>query len=93
MTALLLYLTLAVTAAVALVLVVYLIGIIIALWGAGNSLAKLAGGLVAIRDNTQPLGEHVQAVNGGLSTLLSGLLAVNGDLVAIVKVAQAMQQR
>ena len=93
MTALLLYLTLAVTAAVALVLVVYLIGIIIALWGAGNSLAKLAGGLVAIRDNTQPLGEHVQAVNGGLATLLSGLLAVNGDLVAIVKVAQAMQQR
>jgi hypothetical protein len=93
MTALLLYLTLAVTAAVVLVLVVYLIGIIIALWGAKNSLAKLAGGLVAIRDNTQPLGEHVQAVNGGLSTLLSGLLAVNGDLVAIVKVAQAMQQR
>ena len=93
MTALLLYLTLAVTAAVALVLVVYLIGIIIALWGARNSLAKLAGGLVAIRDNTQPLGEHVQAVNGGLSMLLSGLLAVNGDFVAIVKVAQAMQQR
>ena len=93
MTALLLYLTLAVTAAVVLVLVVYLIGIIIALWGARNSLAKLAGGLVAIRDNTQPLGEHVQAVNGGLSTLLSGLLAVNGDLVAIVKVAQAMRQR
>lgn len=93
MTALLLYLTLAVTAAVVLVLVVYLIGIIIALWGARNSLAKLAGGLVAIRDNTQPLGEHVQAVNGGLSTLLSGLLAVNGDLVAIVKVAQAMEQR
>ena len=93
MTALLLYLTLAVTAAVVLVLVVYLIGIIIALWGARNSLAKLAGGLVAIRDNTQPLGEHVQAVNGGLSMLLSGLLAVNGDFVAIVKVAQAMQQR
>ena len=93
MTALLLYLTLAVTAAVVLVLVVYLIGIIIALWGARNSLAKLAGGLVAIRDNTQPLGKHVQAVNGGLSTLLSGLLAVNGDLAAIVKVAQAMRQR
>ena len=49
MTALLLYLTLAVTAAVVLVLVAYLIGIIIALWGARNSLAKLAGGLVAIR--------------------------------------------
>lgn len=92
MTALLLYLTLAVVAAVVLVLVVYLTGIVIALWGARNSLAKLAGGLVAIRDNTQPLGEHLQAVNGGLSKLLSGLLAVNGDLVAIVKVAQAIKQ-
>lgn len=88
MTALLLYLTLAVTAAVVLVLVVYLIGIIVALWRAKNSLAKLAGGLVAIRDNTQPLGQHVQAINGGLSVLLTGLLAVNGDLAAIVRVAQ-----
>ena len=88
MTALLLYLTLGVTAAVVLVLVIYLVGIIIALWGAKNSLAKLAGGLIAIRDNTQPLGEHVQAINGGLSTLLKGLLAVNGDLAGIVRVAQ-----
>ncbi len=88
MTTLLLYLTLGVTAAIVLVLVVYLIGIIIALWGAKNSLAKLAGGLVAIRDNTQPLGGHIQGINGGLSTLLKGLLAVNGDLAAIVRVAQ-----
>ena len=88
MTALLLYLTLTVTAAVVLVLVVYLLGIIVALRGSKNSLAKLAGGLIAIRDNTQPLGNHVQAINGGLSTLLTGLLAVNGDLAAIVRVAQ-----
>ena len=88
MTALLLTLTLAVTAAVVLVLVVYLLGIIVALWGARNSLAQLAGGLIAVRDNTQPLGEHVRAINGGLSALLAGLLAVNADLAAIVKVAQ-----
>ena len=88
MTTLLLYLTLGVTAAIVLVLVVYLIGIIIALWGAKNNLAKLAGGLVAVRDNTQPLGRHIEAINGGLSTLLKGLLAVNSDLAAIVKVAQ-----
>ena len=88
MTALLLYLTLGVTAAIVLVLVVYLIGIIVALWRAKNSLAKLAGGLVAIRDNTQPLGQHLQAINGGLSALLKGLLAVNSDLAAIVRVAQ-----
>ena len=88
MTAFLLYLTLAVTAAVVLVLVAYLLGIIVALWGAKRSLAQLAGGLMAVRDNTQPLGEHVRAINGGLTALLTGLLAVNGDLAAIVKVAQ-----
>ena len=88
MTALLLILTLIVVAAIVLVLVGYLIGIIIALWGAKNRLAQLAGGLIAIRDNTQPLGVHVHAINGGLSALLTGLLAVNGDLAAIVRVAQ-----
>ena len=88
MTSLLLYLTLGVTAAVVLVLVVYLIGIIVALWRAKDSLTKLAGGLVAIRNNTQPLGQHMQGINGGLSALLKGLLAVNGDLAAIVRVAQ-----
>jgi len=71
-----------------LVLVVYLLGIIYALWSAGSDLQKLAGGLIAIRDNTDPLGEHMQAVNGGLSSLLVELLAVNNNLAAIVKVAQ-----
>ena len=88
MTQFLLVLTLVVILAIVVVLVGYLLGIIVALWGAKNSLAKLAGGLVAVRDNTQPLGAHVQGINGGLSTLLNGLLAVNGDLAAIVRVAQ-----
>lgn len=88
MTSLLLNLTLIVTGAVVLVLVVYLLGIIVALWGAKRSLAKLAGGLVAIRDHTAPLGNKVGAINGGLTTLLQGLLGVNGDLAAVVRVAQ-----
>ena len=88
MTAWLLTLTLVVTFTVVLVLVIYLIGIIVALWGAKRSLAKLAGGLVAIRDHTAPLGDKLGAINGGLSTLLQGLLGVNGDLAAIVRVAQ-----
>ena len=87
MTSTLLTLTLIVTAAIVLVLVVYLVGIIIALWGAKRSLAQLAGGLVAIRDNTAPLGDKIGALNGGLSTLLQGLLGVNGDLAAVVRVA------
>ena len=88
MTTLLLYTTLAVTAAVVLVLVVYLLSIIVALAGAKRSLAKLAAGLVAIRDHSQPLGDKIGAVNGGLTALLSGLLGVNDDLAAIVRVAQ-----
>ena len=88
MTPLLLYTTLAVTAAVVLVLVVYLLGIIVALAGAKRSLAKLAAGLLAIRDHSQPLGDKIGAVNGGLTALLSGLLGVNDDLAAIVRVAQ-----
>lgn len=88
MTSLLLSATLAVTLLVVLVLVVYLVGIIIALAGARRSLARLADGLVAIRDHTRPLGDKVGAVNGGLTALLNGLLSVNGDLAAIVRVAQ-----
>ena len=88
MTQVMLYASLAVTAAVVLVLVVYLLGITYALWSTGSNLQKLAGGLIAVRDNTDPLGEHIQAINGGLSALLSGLLAVNNNLADIVKVAQ-----
>ena len=88
MTTLLLYLSLGVTAAVVLVLVVYLVGIIIALWGTRNSLAQLAGGLIAVRDQTRPLGQHMGDINAGLVALLQGLLAVNADLSAIVRVAQ-----
>ena len=87
MTALLLYLSLAVVTAVVLVLVIYLVGIIIALWDARRSLTQLAGGLVAIRDHTAPLGGYMGQVNGGLGALLERLLAVNGDLAAIVRVA------
>ena len=88
MTSLLLTLTLVVTFTVVLVLVIYLLGIIVALAGAKRSLAQLAGGLIAIRDHTQPLGNKVGAINGGLTALLNGLLGVNGDLAAIVRVAQ-----
>ena len=88
MTQLLLVLTLSVVLAIVLVVVAYLVCIIIALWGAMSSLKQLAGGLGAIRDNSNPLPEHMQAINGGLSTLLKGLLKVNGNLSAIVGVAQ-----
>ena len=87
MTQLLLVITLIVILAVVLVVVGYLVAIIIALLGAYSNLSKLAGGLIAIKENTEPLGEHMQAINGGLTELLKGLLRVNGNLAAIVKVA------
>jgi hypothetical protein len=88
MTPALLTATLAVVAAIVLVLVVYLVGILLALAGAKRSLARLADGLVAIRGHTAPLGTKLGSINGGLTTLLHGLLAVNGDLAAIVRVAK-----
>jgi hypothetical protein len=88
MTALLTWLTIGVALAIVLVLVYYLVGIIVALTRASNDLAKLAGGLVAIDKSTAPLDGHVQAINGGLSTLLRGLLGLNADLQTIVGVAR-----
>jgi len=88
MTQLLLVISLVVTTIVVLVVVGYLIAIIIALLGAIKHLSNLAGGLSAIKDNTDPLGEHVQTINGGLSELLKGLLSVNDNLAAVVKVAE-----
>ena len=88
MTQLLLVLSLVVTLAIVLALVIYLIGIIIALWGAGTHLKALAGGLVVIRDNTAPLTDDIPAINGALTALLQGLLGVNDNLAAIVRVAQ-----
>lgn len=88
MTPLLLNLTLLLVAVVVLVLVTYLLAIIVALVDARRSLKRLAGGLAAIRDHTAPLGRHMGGINGGLGTLLQRLLAVDGDLAAIVRVAR-----
>ena len=88
MTSLLVALSLGVTLAIVLVLVGYLLAIIVTLWSAGTTLNKLAGGLVAIRDNTKPLPEDIPAINGALTRLLNRLLDVNGNLAAIVGVAQ-----
>ncbi len=91
MTGLLLVISLALGAVVVLVLVAYLIGIIAALALARGSLARLAGGLIAVRDHSRPLPEHMQTINRDLAALLQALLAVNGNLGAIVGVAKAAQ--
>ncbi len=81
----LLYISLAVVLIVVLALVVYLLGIIIALGHARRNLYQLAGGLDAIVKDTQPLPGKLSTINGALSQLLAGLLAVDGDLAAVAK--------
>ena len=88
MTELLILLTLILAAVIVLVVAYHLIGILVALWKTASRLANLADGRVKIRDDTAPLGGHLEAINGGLSTLLSRLLDVNGDLQTIVTVAR-----
>lgn len=65
----------------------HLIGIFISLKRGADHLEKLAGGLVAVRDNTAPLNGKVDEINTGLSELIPPLLAANGNLAAIVEVA------
>ncbi len=81
----LLYISLAVVLIVVLALVVYLLGIIIALRRASRNLYQLAGGLDAIVKDTQPLPDKLSTINSALSQLLAGLLAVDGDLAAVAK--------
>jgi uncharacterized protein YoxC len=69
-----------------LVLVVYLIGIIIALWRAGNHLKELAGGLQKIENDTRPLTGHLTTINGALDQLHGGLSSVNKHLASIAGV-------
>jgi len=80
------YVTLAITGVVVVVLVIYLLGIIIALRRAGTNLAKLAGGLQKIADDTAPLQTHLTTINGALGQLEEGLRAVDGNLVGVAKV-------
>jgi hypothetical protein len=80
------YITLAVVLIIVLVVAYHLIGIYMALKRGGNHLETLAGGLMAIRDNTAPLNGRMDEINAGLTALIAPLLAANGNLAAIVKV-------
>lgn len=76
--------TLGLVAAIVLVLAIYLSAIAYFLYRAGGSngshLAKLVGGLKAVRDNVAPLDGHLTALGGGLTALRTELLAVDSSL-------------
>lgn len=79
-------LTLIVVALIVAALVIYLVGIIIALRRAGDHLEKLAGELQKITNDTSPLNGHVTTINGALKQLCAGLGSVDGHLAGITKI-------
>ena len=85
MATVLIWLTLIVVAVVVVVLALSLILIAVALVRANRNLAKLVGGLEAIRDNTAPLGPDLATINGAATTLRDRLLGVDGNLQGIIK--------
>ena len=82
--------TLAVVLIIVLVVAYHLIGIFVALKRGADHLEALAGGLIAIRDNTAPLNGQVDEINKGLAGLVEPLLTTNGNLGAIIKVAEGL---
>lgn len=78
-------LTLLITTIVVGVVAAYLIQIAVALVHANQNLAKLAGGLEAIRDSTAPLADDITTINGAAIALRDGLMAVDGDLVKVIE--------
>ena len=77
--------TLAVVLIVVAALVVYLLGIIVALSRANKNLQQLAGGLDQIVRDTQPLSDKLTTINNALTKLLGGLVGVDGHLAAVAK--------
>jgi hypothetical protein len=65
------------------VLAVSLIAIFYYLWSIGTTLEKIGGGLAVVRQQTAPLGGHIQAINGALSTVGAGLGGALDDLAEV----------
>lgn len=78
-------LTLALVLIVVVALVLYLLLIIRALRGANENLTQLAGGLNQIVQDTGPLPQKMETINGALGQLLEGLLAANEHLAAVAR--------
>lgn len=78
--------TVIIVALVVLILVGYLLLIIFHLWRGGNRLEKLAGGLQKVEQDSAPLKEKVEIINGALTQLHGGLLSVDGHFINIAKV-------
>ena len=81
-------LTLGLVGVIVVVLAGHLILIAVALVRANRNLARLVGGLEAIRDQTAPLGADLTTINGAAVALRDGLLAVDGHLREIARLVR-----
>jgi len=88
MTTLLTRVTVALVSVIVVVLAGHLILVAAALFRANRNLAKLVGGLEAIRDNTAPLGDDLTAINGAAVALRDGLVAVDEHLRGIARIVR-----
>lgn len=86
------YLTVAATAIVILVLVVYLVGIAYYLRRADQHLSKLVGGLQAIQGHAEPLPQYLTTINGALTALLADLQATDRHLLGVNRVLGQEQE-
>ncbi len=81
-------LTLGLVSVIVVLLAGHLILIAAALIRANRNLAKLVGGLEAIRDNTAPLGADLTTINGAAVALRDGLVAVDEHLREIARLVR-----
>jgi hypothetical protein len=65
------------------VLAVSLIAILYYLWNIGTTLSKISGGLGIVRQQTAPLNGQIEAINGALSRVGTGLGGAREDLVEV----------
>ena len=80
MNAILITSTLLITSAIVLVVAFHLIGIFWYLKKTGDNLENLAGGLIQISANTNPLESNIDDLNEGLNVLISNFITTLKNL-------------
>ena len=80
MNAILITSTLLIISAIVLVVAFHLIGIFWYLKKTGDNLENLAGGLIQISANTNPLESNIDDLNEGLNVLISNFIAILKNL-------------